>query len=177
MSQIMTSSGLKNIESYQIMTPNGLKDAVEVYLMTASGLVKAWVKEILYGEWSSWQDAKVEAIEGQRKVKTRTVYQYQTYGNYASTEEKIFKKCWSKATNNPNCENCGSKPSGGFGFWRGTWVDSNGQYNCHGSYKTYKDGWGHNGVLGATSGWVATLPDGAQVVKQKVQYAYADRIS
>lgn len=175
----IADGSVKDVNKYYVKIADGTSKACEALWVKVADnqSYKVWVNEIIYGEWSAWQDTAISAIPEQREVQTRIIYRYQVWGSYQYVTQKIFKKCWSKSSTAPNCESCGSKPSGGFGFWRGDWADSRGEYNCHGSFYDYKEAWGYNGVLDAVSGWMESLPSGANKIEQKTQYSYRVRIN
>jgi hypothetical protein len=133
-----------------------------------------WSNDPEWGGWSDWQDTPVTATEN-REVETKQQHRYQDYKDYEQEMFKVFKDCWSRATASPNCATCTSRPSGGYGFWRGTWINNRGNYHCHGAYTGIDKGWGYGTTLNAKSGWVdgyGTETDIKRITDRRTRYRY-----
>lgn len=138
-----------------------------------------WQNDPIWGNWSSWSTTKIEPIEGQRQVETKIQKRYQVYDSYPFENSKIIGDCYT--TGSHNCETCTRRPNGGggcYGWWRGSWINNNGKYYCHGAYKDYRDGWGYNSIGNAVSDWLDNAPSGnTRVVENRTLYRYRVRIN
>lgn len=143
------------------------------------GTELVWTSEPEWGAWSGWSTTPVTANDN-RQVETKTQHTYQTYGDYATTAQKIFKDCWTGSQRITDCDKRNCRPAGSLWAYQGDWVNNRGKYNCHGGYSTTTTGWGYNGTLDAVSGWV----DGAgsttstyRVVSTQTLYRYRDNLN
>lgn len=143
------------------------------------GTTLVWTSEPEWGAWSNWTTTLIAANEN-RQVETKPQHTYQTYGEYPSTDQKIFKDCWTGSQRITDCSSRNCRPAGCLWAYQGDWVNNRGKYNCHGGYATVKTTWGYNGVEEAVSGWV----DGSgytnstyRVISTRTLYRYRDNLN
>lgn len=183
--RVKVGSSWKTTVTPYIRVSNRWKACENVWLYQGGGWKVVWTKAPSWGAWSSWYDRQIVAIADQREVKSERQHQCQTFATcYNYKEYAIFRKCWDKRSedavkNDPRCSTCGYRNLAiESEHYRGSWANSNGEYNCH-AKKTIASGnqWGFGGMKDAYSGWISgagTTTDTYRVVSSRTAWAYRD---